>query len=61
MTHYIEPCTHSYGTICRKRVANVPKYTAKKEWANVNTELKSYAYNLRQAVNRYVIRSLVMP
>jgi hypothetical protein len=38
--------------VYRGRVANIPKFLAKKEWANINTELKSYAYNFREATNR---------
>jgi hypothetical protein len=41
----------------RKRVDNVPKFTAKKEWSNINTELKSYAYNMRQSMNYLAAQS----
>lgn len=37
----------------RGRVNNVPKFAAKKQWTNVQTELKSYAYNMRDAMLRY--------
>lgn len=35
-----------------KRVDNVPALANKKQWQNVKTELTSYSYNLREAVNR---------
>jgi len=37
---------------CEKRTQNVPKFAAKKQWMNVRTELTSFAYNYREALNR---------
>ena len=35
-----------------KRTESIPKYTQKKQWMNVQTELTSYSYNLREAMLR---------
>ena len=35
-----------------KRVDNVPALANKKQWQKVRTELTSYSYNLREAMNR---------
>ena len=37
---------------CLKRVDNVPGFANKKQWSQVKTELTSYSYNLREAMNR---------
>merc|ERR1712146_714690 len=42
---------------CIKRTENIPKYTSKKQWENVRTELTSYSYNLREAMLRLAATS----
>lgn len=42
---------------CSKRTENIPKYTSKKQWENVRTELTSYSYNLREAMLRLAATS----
>jgi len=38
----------------RKRVDNVPELVGKADWQSVRAELTSYAYNMREAMNRWV-------
>lgn len=40
-----------------KRVDNVPALANKKNWQKVKTELTSYSYNLREAINRLAAAS----
>lgn len=42
---------------CVTRTENVPKELAKKQWMNINTELTSYAYNMREAMLRLAASS----
>jgi hypothetical protein len=37
---------------CVKRTEKVPGFQSKKQWMNINTELTSYAYNMREAMLR---------
>jgi len=37
---------------CKKRIDRVPTFLGKKTWSNIESTMRTYAYNMREAMNR---------
>lgn len=42
---------------CEKRMDEVPKFAKKKVWTSVDTTMRTYVYNMREAMNRLAAQS----